>query len=148
MTAALPRNGWRAHILPLAILALVLIVSVIVQIRLIDAPLERDEGEHGYMAQTLLGGYAPWQMAYNLKLPGTDMVYALFLALFGQTATAIRLGLLLINIATTLLVALLGRRLFGSIVAPLRVRRMDCCHAARGFSELWRIPRTMSCFSR
>jgi hypothetical protein len=107
------RQRWRTHILPLAILALVLVVSVIVRVRLLDAPLERDEGEHGYMAQTLLAGYAPWQLAYNLKLPGTDFAYALLLAIFGQTATAIRLGLLLVNIATVGLLALLGKRLFG-----------------------------------
>ncbi len=103
----------RSHLLPLALLALVLAVSTIVRIRLLNAPLERDEGEHGYLAQALLAGHAPWALAYNLKLPGTDFMYAVFLALFGQTAVAIRVGLLLVNIATILLVALLGKRLFG-----------------------------------
>jgi hypothetical protein len=84
-----------------------------VRIRLLDAPLERDEGEHAYMAQTMLQGHAPWQLAYNMKLPGTDAMYALFMAVFGQTAVAIRLGLLLVNTATILLVALFGKRLFG-----------------------------------
>lgn len=103
----------RAHLLPLVLLALVLAISIVVRIRLLNAPLERDEGEHAYLAQTLLAGYAPWQLAYNLKLPGTDWMYAVFLALFGQTALAIRLGLLLVSTATILLTALLGKRLFG-----------------------------------
>ena len=107
------RQNWHPHLLPLAVLALILLVSIIVRIRLLDAPLERDEGEHGYLAQTMLAGYPPWQVAYNLKLPGTDAFYAIFLALFGQTATAIRVGLLLINTATILLIAYLGKRLFG-----------------------------------
>ena len=104
---------WRAHLLPLAILAIALLVSFIVRIRLLGAPLERDEGEHGYLAQVMLAGYPPWQLAYNLKLPGTDALYAAFLAIFGQTAVAIRLGLLLVNTATVLLVARLGKRIFG-----------------------------------
>ncbi len=106
-------RAWRTHLVPLAILALVLLVSLIVRIRLLNAPLERDEGEHAYLGQALLAGYAPWQIAYNLKLPGTDAMYAFFLAVFGQTASAIRLGLLLVNTATIILIALLGKRLFG-----------------------------------
>jgi Dolichyl-phosphate-mannose-protein mannosyltransferase len=103
----------RAHLLPMTLFALVFAVSIVVRIRLLNAPLERDEGEHGYLAQTLLAGYAPWQIAYNMKPPGADFIYAAFLLLFGQTATAIRLGLLLVNAATILLTALLGKRLFG-----------------------------------
>jgi 4-amino-4-deoxy-L-arabinose transferase-like glycosyltransferase len=108
-----PQREWRSHLPALILLVLVLAISVTVRIRLLDAPLERDEGEHAYMAQTMLQGHAPWRLAYGMKLPGTDAMYALFLAIFGQTATAIRLGLLLINTATILLVALLGKRLFG-----------------------------------
>lgn len=104
----------RNRLFPLGFLALVIVVSIIVRIRLLNVPLERDEGEHAYMAQTLLAGYAPWQLAYNLKLPGTDAMYALWMALFGQTAAAIRVGLLLTNIATVLLLTMIGRRLYGS----------------------------------
>ncbi len=98
----------------LSLVAAVLIVSCIVRIRLADAPLERDEGEHGYAAQMMLAGNAPWQAAYNMKLPGTDAFYALWLALFGQTAVAIRIGLLLVNAATIILITALGARLFGT----------------------------------
>jgi 4-amino-4-deoxy-L-arabinose transferase-like glycosyltransferase len=125
----------RTHLLPLALLALVLVVSIIVRIRLLNAPLERDEGEHAYLAQTLLAGHAPWQLAYNLKLPGTDFMYAVFLALFGQTAAAIRLGLLLVNTATILLTALLGKRLFGitgGIVAGAAYGLLSCSQNVMG----------------
>ncbi len=114
------------HILPLALLSLVLAVSFIVRIRLLNAPLERDEGEHAYLAQTILAGHPPWALAYNLKLPGTDFMYALFLALFGQTAVAIRLGLLLVNIATVLLIALLGKGFTESLVASSPAPPTDC----------------------
>ena len=104
---------WREHVIPFALLALVLAVSIVVRIRLLDAPLERDEGEHGYLAQMLLAGQAPWQTDYNLKLPGTDFLYAGVMAMLGQTPVAIRIGLLVANLISVLLVGLLGRRLFG-----------------------------------
>ena len=47
--------------------------------------------------------------------PGTFAGYALILAIFGQTIAGIHLGLLVINAATTLLVFLLGKRLFGPL---------------------------------
>ncbi len=104
----------KAVVLSAAVLMLVLLVSITVRIRLLAAPFERDEGEHATMAQTVLSGHAPWQLAYNMKLPGTDAAYAVILALFGQTATAVRLGLLLLNIATIFLIARLGKDLFGT----------------------------------
>ena len=135
VSAKTPMRLLRTHLLPLALLALVLLVSVVVRIRLLNAPLERDEGEHAYLAQTMLAGHAPWQLAYNLKLPGTDFMYAVFLALFGQTAVAIRLGLLLVNIATILLTALLGKRLFGltgGIVAGAAYGLFSCSQNVMG----------------
>ena len=130
-----PIRFLRTHLLPLAMLALVLAVSIVVRIRLLNAPLERDEGEHAYLAQTMLAGHAPWALAYNLKLPGTDFMYAVFLALFGQTAVAIRLGLLLVNIATILLTAQLGKRLFGitgGIVAGAAYGLFSCSQNVMG----------------
>jgi hypothetical protein len=53
-------------------------------------------------------------MAYSLKLPGTQIAYAVAMAVFGQTAAGLRLGLLVANAATTVLVFLLGRRLLGT----------------------------------
>jgi len=104
---------WLVYRAPAILLGVALLLSFIVRIRLANAPLERDEGEHLYLAQMMLEGNAPWKLAYNLKLPGTDAVCAVFLALFGQTVAALRIGLLILNTVTVSLVALLGRRLFG-----------------------------------
>jgi hypothetical protein len=92
----------------------VLLLSFIVRIRLIDAPLERDEGEHAYLAQTLLQGHAPWSVAYNMKLPGTDICYALALALGGQNPASIRVELLILNTLTIALIWILGTMLLGN----------------------------------
>jgi hypothetical protein len=75
--------------------------------------LERDEGEYGYAGQLLLQGVAPYQLAYNMKFPAPTTPIAVSLALFGQTAWGIRVGLLLANAGTTLLLFLLARRLTG-----------------------------------
>jgi hypothetical protein len=87
----------------------------LVRFRLREVPLERDEGEYAYAGQLMLQGIPPYQLAYNMKLPGTYAAYALILAVFGQTAGGIHTGLILINAATSLLVFLLGERLFGRL---------------------------------
>ena len=82
-------------------------------------PLERDEGEYAYAGQLILQGIPPYALAYNLKLPGTYAAYAAIMAVFGQSAAGIRLGLLLINAATIVLVFLLAKTLAGSISGSL-----------------------------
>ncbi len=94
------------------LMVLVLLVVVWVRIRLLDAPFERDEGEFAYMGQLLLKGIPPYVNAYTMKLPGVSMVYALFMALFGQTPFGVHLGLLVVNALSAALVWLLARRLF------------------------------------
>jgi len=74
------------------LLVAVCAVSLIVRIRLLGASLER-EGEHAYRARMALAGNPPWKLAYNMKLPGTDAIYELSFAVFGQTVTSIRAGL-------------------------------------------------------
>jgi hypothetical protein len=51
-----------------------------------------------------------------IKLPGTAAVYALSMALFGQTSAGIHLGLLLANVMAIVLVFLLAKRWFGADV--------------------------------
>jgi hypothetical protein len=95
-------------------LSLVILFVVVVRIRLLDIPLERDEGEFAYVGQLMLEGIAPYKMAYVIKLPGTAAVYALSMALFGPTTAGIHLGLLLANVAAIVLVFLLAKRWFGA----------------------------------
>jgi len=76
-------------------------------------PLERDEGEFGYIAQEILRGVPMYDSAYTQKLPGTYLFYALFLSVFGQSITAIHLGLLLTNAAIMWLLFLTLRKTHG-----------------------------------
>jgi len=99
------------------ILALVILFVAAIRIRLLALPLERDEGEYACIGQLLLHGVLPGKLAYSMKLPGTSAAYAVIMAVFGQTAAGIHLGLVLLNAATTALVFLLARRLMDGIGA-------------------------------
>ncbi|UCC21914.1 MAG: glycosyltransferase family 39 protein [Planctomycetota bacterium] len=98
-----------------AVLVVVILLTAAVRIRLLDTPLERDEGEYAYAGQLILQGVAPYAQVYNMKMPGIYAAYALILAAFGQTHSGIHFGLLVVNAATILLLFLLTKRLFGPL---------------------------------
>lgn len=99
------------------LLLVVLAVVAYVRIRLLPVPLERDEGEYAYMGQLLLKGIPPYASVYTMKLPGAGLMYALFMTIFGQTASGIHAGLLLVNVLNIFLVYLLTRRLLDNNAA-------------------------------
>ncbi len=100
---------------PWLVMAVIVVFAAIVRIRLLQIPLERDEGEFAYMGQLLLQGIPPYLIAYNMKLAGMYAAYAGIMAVFGQTVAAIHLGLLIVNAAAVVLLFLLARRLFDDI---------------------------------
>jgi hypothetical protein len=99
---------------PWMVVLLVMLGAGLLRWRLLDMPLERDEGEYAYAGQLMLQGIPPYQLACNMKLPGTYAAYAALMAVFGQSIAGIHWGLLLVNSAAILLVYLLGKRLFGT----------------------------------
>ncbi len=98
--------------LPYILSTIVLIVVFIIRIRLLNVPLERDEGEFAYIGQLLLKGIPPFTKAYTMKLPGVAIMYAFFMFLFGQTSAGIHTGLLIVNGTCICLVYLLAKKLF------------------------------------
>ncbi len=102
-TSAATRLVWVA-------LALVVLAAGLIRVRLLNVPFERDEGEYAYAGQLILSGVPPYTQLYTQKLPGTHLVYALSMAIFGQTIAGARVALLLATSATCLGVFLLGRR--------------------------------------
>jgi 4-amino-4-deoxy-L-arabinose transferase-like glycosyltransferase len=113
-----------------AAIALIILLIAGIRFRLRDMPLERDEGEYAYAGQLILQRIPPYQLAYNMKLPGTYAAYALIMAVFGQTATGIHLGLIVVNAACIFLVFAIAKRIFepaaavvaGSTFALLSIR--------------------------
>lgn len=96
-------------------LALIVLFFAAVRYRLHNVPLERDEGEYAYSGQLMLQGIPPYELAYNMKLPGIYAAYAGIMAVLGETPAGIHLGLLLINLVTVLLMYLLAAQLFGRL---------------------------------
>lgn len=88
-------------------------VVLYVRLRLLNYPLERDEGEYAYAGQLILDGISPYALAYSMKMPGIYLAYAGIMALFGQTPSGIHFGLLLVNLASTLVLFVLAKRFFG-----------------------------------
>ena len=96
------------------ILTFVILFIVIIRLRLLSIPLERDEGEFAYMGQLILQGIPPYLTAYNMKLPGIYAAYALMMSVFGQSMEGVHLGFLFVNAFTIILVFLLVRHLSDS----------------------------------
>ncbi len=90
-----------------------------IRFRLRDFPLERDEGEYAYAGQLILQGVPPYQLAYNMKLPGTYAGYAVIMAVFGQTTAGIHLGVILVNAACIFLLFLIARRLIDPLAGVI-----------------------------
>jgi hypothetical protein len=101
------------------VLVAVLAIFAAVRFHFRNLPLERDEGEYAYMGQLMLQGVPPYKLAYTMKLPGTCMAYAAMMAVFGQTASGIRLGMIFVTTACALLVFLLGKRLYGILAGTI-----------------------------
>ena len=102
----------RYNILVYLFILFVVVVAGYIRIRLLNLPLERDEGEYAYIGQPLLKGFPPFAYVYNMKLPGVSIMYAIFMLVLGQTPSAIHFGLLLVNGFCVFLVYLLSLRLF------------------------------------
>jgi hypothetical protein len=107
----------RLHRTALILLAVALLLSSFVRARLLALPLERDEGEFAYAGALLLHGTPPYQLAYNMKLPGTYLAYAALMAVFGQTDVGVHLGLMVVNLASIVLLFFWARDLFDPVTA-------------------------------
>ena len=93
----------------------------VVRMRLANVPLERDEGEYAYAGQLILKNVPPYLAVYNMKFPGMYYAYAGVMALFGQSPTAIRLGLLSVHLLSLGLLFVWGRRVVGEFAAAIVV---------------------------
>lgn len=105
--AATPLRAWIA-------VGLVILAAAAIRFRLLDVPLERDEGEYAYQGALTLSGIPPYAHVYTQKLPGAHLLYALSMAVFGQTVSGARAILVVATAAACLGVFLLGRRFFST----------------------------------
>ena len=102
------------------LLGAVILFVFIARLHLLSIPLERDEGEYAYMGRLILNGHPPYTLAYNMKLPGVYYMYALIMAVFGQSVAGIHLGLAFVSIISMLLVFLISKQFVskaGAVIA-------------------------------
>jgi 4-amino-4-deoxy-L-arabinose transferase-like glycosyltransferase len=99
------------------LLVIILIFVSIIRIRLLNIPFERDEGDYAYIGQLMLHGIPPFKIAYTMKFPGTHMIYALILAIFGQSISDVHFGFMVVNLITILLLFLFVKKLIGNLAA-------------------------------
>jgi len=92
-------------------MVVILVIVAAARLRLLNLPLERDEGEYAYAGQLMLQGIPPYQLAYNMKFPGTYAAYAVIMALFGETPAGIHFGLLCLTTLTALMLYWLGKKM-------------------------------------
>lgn len=103
----------------LLLLGIVVFTVSVVRWRLSPMPLERDEGEYAYFGHLILQGTAPYQDAYNMKLPGIYYMYAFLMAIFGETHKGIHLGFLFVNAATMVLLFYSLKKIFSPIACVI-----------------------------
>jgi 4-amino-4-deoxy-L-arabinose transferase-like glycosyltransferase len=121
---------------PLILLLLILLGTTLVRWRHLDLPLERDEGEYAYMGQLILQGIPPYAEAYNMKFPGIYGLYALTLAVFGETAWSVHFALMLFTLSSIVLCYLLASSWLGrppGVVAAGSFALFTLSHHLHGF---------------
>ena len=97
----------------IALIAGICAIPVVLYLPFLAEPFMRDEGFYAAVAQQLLHGGIPYRDAFDNKPPLVFAWYALSFLMFGQQVWAPRLLVSLMLAATTLLVYLQGRLLFG-----------------------------------
>lgn len=100
-------------------MAAAVLAVMFVRYQALRVPLERDEGEYALMGQLILDGIPPYAEAANMKLPGIYYAYSAVLALFGQTATGVHAGLMVVSFLSTVFLYLIARKLLGHAGAAL-----------------------------
>lgn len=115
----------------------VLVIVATVRLRLLNLPLERDEGEYAYSGQLMLQGIPPYQLAFNMKFPGTYAAYAFIMRLFGETPAGIHFGILCMTTLTALMVFWLGKKILdetAGIVAATTYAVLAACPSMLGLA--------------
>lgn len=100
----------------LIIFGIVVFSITVVRWRLVGMPLERDEGEYAYFGRLILNGMVPYTEAYNMKLPGMYYMYALIMAIFGETYKGIHIGFVFMNAGTMIFLFCAMKTLFNPLV--------------------------------
>ncbi len=104
---------------PLVLLGVTALIVLVLRLRLLHIPMERDEAGFAYIGHWLLRGKSLYVDMVDNKLPGLYILYAIFTTLFGYQSLGVHLGLLLANIISALCFYLLVRDLYNRFTAGM-----------------------------
>jgi 4-amino-4-deoxy-L-arabinose transferase-like glycosyltransferase len=110
---------------------------VAIRVRLLDVPLERDEGLFAVIGRAILDGAVPYRDVFEHKPPGVFYVYALAVALAPATTRGLHAFLLVWCLATSIVVAWLARRIAGpgaGVCAAILFAFASAAPSVQGFS--------------
>lgn len=111
--ASTSKQSKRSPLAIVLVLAGIVLLVMFARIRLLELPLERDEGEYAYGAQLLLHGGRLYHDLHTMKWPGMYAAYAILFTVGGENITAIHLGLLLVNLVSAIAIYLIARQFTG-----------------------------------
>ena len=94
------------------VLVAIIALTCLIALPLLTYPLGRDQGEFAVIGRGLLQGKVPYVDLWNPKPPAVFFAYAAAMAVFGQTAPALRAIDLLLMPPLLLSIAWIGARLF------------------------------------
>lgn len=101
------------------LLGAIILFLLIVRLKLLGMPFERDEGGFAYIGKMALDGVPLYSELYDIKLPGLYYIYGLFAKIFGYSPSGIHFGLLLFNVGATIMTFMIGQRLFSKTTAVI-----------------------------
>jgi 4-amino-4-deoxy-L-arabinose transferase-like glycosyltransferase len=98
---------------PAAPLFAILLATLLINLPTWNQPFGRDQGIFAYIGDGVRQGYVPYRDSWDHKPPGIDFAYATAFTLFGRTMPAVHALETLSILATVVVLAALGGRLFG-----------------------------------
>ena len=90
------------------LLAAILLLTLVLRLRFVHVPLDRDEGTYIVLGQEVFRGAVPYRDAIEMKLPGFFYLYGL-ITLFGNSVEYIRVVTALYSLLTVIFTYLLAR---------------------------------------
>ena len=93
-----------------ALFFVIVLLVIYVRMRYANMAMERDEGEYAYAASQILRSGFPFKDFYNMKLPGVYYAYSGLMLLLGKSIFSIRIGVMFLNLASSVMVLKLGQR--------------------------------------
>jgi hypothetical protein len=95
-----------------------ILLVLILRLRILDFPLERDEGGFAYIGERLFSGKLLYTDLLDNKLPGLYFLYWLFSWLPGDSNVRVHIGLFLVHLGALWCFYSLMRRIFSSVEMP------------------------------